>query len=413
VPFAKLLRAAHVTAGTDAVPAKPVPIRAMVLLAMAAFSSSVNMRVSDPLLPMIAGDLSVTVGSASTTIAAFAVGYGLLQLVFGPVGDRFGKYLVAGLCSIATGIATALAMLTTSLEGLVAVRFLSGAMAAAAIPLAFAWIGDVVDLANRQAVLARFLSAQIAGIVLGQAVGGLLGDLLGWRPVFLVVGVCHVLAGVAMLIELAAHPGVQPLVSARKSSPSDVAADTLRLLRQPWVQVMLLSVGIEGFAFYGAFAYIGADLHHRLGVDLAVVGLMMAAFGFGALSYALNARRFLQRLGERGLALGGGILLAIGYFAFAIVTTAWVVPGIMFVLGLGFYMIHNTLQSNATQMAPEARGLGVSLFALALFIGQSLGVALAAPVVDRFGAPAIYVAVAMILPAIALWFRSRLAVRPS
>lgn len=390
-----------------------VPLRALVLLAFAAFASSINLRICDPLLPVIAADFSTTVGATSAIVAGFAVGYGLLQLLFGPVGDRFGKYLVTALCSIATGIATAWAASSTTLDGLVVARFVAGAAAAGPIPLAFAWIGDVVPFERRQAVLARFLTAQISGIVLGQAIGGLLGDLYGWRVAFLIVGMCHVLAGLALLIELRLNPAAQPPLASRRLGMGDVAAAMLEMLCRPWVRVMLASVGIEGFAFYGAFAYIGADLHHRLGVGLATVGAMMAAFGGGAIVYALSARWLLMWFGERGLALGGGVLLCLGYLALAVVPTVVIVPLVMVVLGLGFYMIHNTLQSNATQMAPESRGLGVSLFALALFLGQSLGVALAAPVVDGYGAPAIYAAAAVILPGIALWFRAQLRIRPS
>ena len=68
--------------------------------------------------------------------------------------------------------------------------------------------------------------------------------------------------------------------------------------------------------------------------------------------------------------------------------SAWLAPPAIALIGLGFYMLHNTLQTNATQMAPEARGLAVSLFAFALFTGQSVGVALAAPVMDRYGGAA-------------------------
>jgi YNFM family putative membrane transporter len=75
---------------------------------------------------------------------------------------------------------------------------------------------------------------------------------------------------------------------------------------------------------------------------------------------------------------------------------------------LGFYMLHNTLQVNATQMAPGARGLAVSLFAFFLFTGQSLGVALGAPVVDRFGARPVFAIAAVVLILIAFWFRARL-----
>jgi predicted MFS family arabinose efflux permease len=63
-------------------------------------------------------------------------------------------------------------------------------------------------------------------------------------------------------------------------------------------------------------------------------------------------------------------------------------------------------------MAPEARGLGVSLFALCLFTGQSAGVAIGAPIVDGFGVRPVYAGAAIALPMIAIWFTSRFAVRP-
>ncbi len=394
-------------------PRSQYSVRTFVLLALAAFSSSINLRVCDPLLPQIASDFDVTVGRASTIVAAFAVGYGLLQLLFGPVGDRYGKYRIAALTSLATGVATALCAQSASLDGLVAARFLAGACAAAPIPLAFAWIGDAVPFERRQAVLARFLTAQISGIVLGQAAGGALGDLLGWRAVFVMVAACHVIAGMAMLIELKLNPAGQPPGAVRRTGFGDVIAAMLGLLARPWVRVMLASVFIEGFAFYGAFAYIGADLHHRFGLGFSVIGAAMAVFGLGAISYSLTARRLLAALGERGLATSGGAILCLSYAALAFAPEAILVPPIMVGLGLGFYMIHNTLQTNATQMAPESRGLGVSLFALALFLGQSLGVFLAAPIVDRWHTPTIYLIAAVILPAIAVWFQAMLKARPS
>jgi predicted MFS family arabinose efflux permease len=46
----------------------------------------------------------------------------------------------------------------------------------------------------------------------------------------------------------------------------------------------------------------------------------------------------------------------------------------MVLLGLGIHMLLNTLQTDATQMAPETRGLAVSTFANVLFMGQAAGV---------------------------------------
>ena len=77
-------------------------------------------------------------------------------------------------------------------------------------------------------------------------------------------------------------------------------------------------------------------------------------------------------------------------------------------IGLGFYMLHNTLQTNATQMSPEARGTAVGVFSAALYLGQTAGVAGFAFAVDRAGGRSVFAAVALLLPLLALWFSRRL-----
>ena len=66
-------------------------------------------------------------------------------------------------------------------------------------------------------------------------------------------------------------------------------------------------------------------------------------------------------------------------------------------------MLHNTLQTNATQMSPEARGTAVGLYSAALYIGQTVGVAAAAPIVDRSGAAPAFVIAGIVLAATGLW----------
>lgn len=389
------------------------PLRTILLLAVAAFAGSLNIRISDPLLAQVAAGFSTTVGKAAIIITAFTIGYGLFQLAFGPVGDRFGKYRIAGILSLAAGLATTFAAFAATLTDLAIARFAAGAMSSAVIPLAFAWIGDAIPFERRQAVLARFLTAQFTGIVLSQAAGGYIGAEFGWRTVFVVVGAFHLVAGIAMLTELKLDPKAQPASAPGANSFRAMLEGSRKILARPFVRVMLIAVFLEAFGMYGAFAYVGADLVHRLGASFAVSGLVLAVFGAGALSYSFSARWLLSRLGERGLVLLGGAIIAAGFTLLAIAPSlALAVPSLV-LLGLGFYMFHNTLQTNATQMAPEARGLAVSLFAFCLFIGQSIGVALAAPFVDHFGAPPVYLSAAILLPLTALWFRRRLATRDS
>ena len=74
--------------------------------------------------------------------------------------------------------------------------------------------------------------------------------------------------------------------------------------------------------------------------------------------------------------------------------------------GFGFFMFHNTMQANATQMAPGARGMAVSLFASALFLGQSVGVLLAASLIERIGSGAVVALGGGVLTAVG-WFFAR------
>jgi MFS transporter, YNFM family, putative membrane transport protein len=162
---------------------------------------------------------------------------------------------------------------------------------------------------------------------------------------------------------------------------------------------------------FGAFAYVGADLHHRFALSFAAIGAMLASFGAGAMLYALSAGRMIARLGQRGLAAWGSVLLALGYATLAMSPWLWTAPPAIATIGLGYYMLHNTLQTNGTQMAPDARGLAISLFAISLFIGQSFGVSMAAPIMDRYGARPIFLLAAVSLVAIAFWFRRQLIAR--
>jgi predicted MFS family arabinose efflux permease len=82
--------------------------------------------------------------------------------------------------------------------------------------------------------------------------------------------------------------------------------------------------------------------------------------------------------------------------------------------GLGFYMFHNTLQVNATQMAPQRRGAAVSAFASSFFLGQSVGVWLSGALVEQIGTAWLLAGGAVGVLAVALnfaWLRARFSAR--
>jgi predicted MFS family arabinose efflux permease len=366
-------------------------------------------RSVDALLPQISTDLGTTVGTASIVVTAYALTHAAIQLVVGPIGDRAGKYRTIAIAAALSALTVALCGLAQSLDALTIARLASGATVAWVVPLSLAYIGDVVPYQQRQQVLGRFLAGQVLGQLIGQAAGGVIGDHLGWRAVFFVLAGLFALAAIALVIELATNPLTRPAARPPARHPF---ADYSSVLRSPWARFVLLVTCIEGALVFGVFTYIGADLHLRFGLSFTAVGLVIAAFGIGGLAYAATVHLLMNRLGQIRTALGGGLVMGAAFLTFAIEPTWVFAPMASAAIGYGFYMHHNALQTVSTQMSPEARGTALGLFSSVYYLGQSLGAALGAPVVDRFGAPPLFVASALLLPVLAWWFTSRLRRRP-
>jgi predicted MFS family arabinose efflux permease len=383
------------------------PIRSIALLSIAGFASQAQVRVTDSLLPQIAGDFSTTVGAASIVVSCYALTHGSIQLVIGPVGDRFGKYLMVTLMSAAASVLVVLCGFAQSLPQLALARLLAGAAAGWVIPLSMAYVGDVTPYTRRQPVLARYLTGQIFGQLFGQAAGGVLGDLFGWRNVFFILGGLFALATLGLIVELIANPQARAPGRPEETSRGFVA-DYRAVLTTPWARIVIAAVFLEAMFGWGAFAYVGADLHIRFGLSFTAIGVIVGAFAIGGLIYAGAVQPLFNLFGQGGLAVGGGILCGIAYLILAAGVAWWLAPVAVSMIGLGFYALHNTLQTNATQMTPQARGTAVSIFSSAIYLGQTLGVLLAARLFDRAGGAPLFVITAVVLPALAWWFAREL-----
>jgi predicted MFS family arabinose efflux permease len=252
--------------------------------------------------------------------------------------------------------------------------------------MSLAWIGDTVAYEQRQETLARVGLGTTLGIVGGQLLGGVFTDTLGWRWAFgfmtLLFGVVGGLLWVDWRRQLAApavEHSTQPVVR-----PGFVA-QALIIVTGRWSRIVLLVAFTEGAAGFGVMAIWASHLHRELHLSLSAAGAIVALFGLGGMLYMAVARSLIRRFGERGLALLGVGVLVLSVLVLGF-SPHWgpTLPASL-LAGFGFFMFHNTMQANATQMAPAARGTAVSLFALALFMGQSVGVLLAAGLVERIG----------------------------
>jgi predicted MFS family arabinose efflux permease len=334
-----------------------------------AFASGFAMRIVDPLILPIAERFEVTPATAALLTTAYALPYALAQPFLGPLGDRFGKVRCIQACVVVLAVALVLGALAPSFQWLLGSRLLAGAFAGGLIPLVLAGLGDAYGLQERQVVVGRLLVAIISGQMLGSAAAGLVSDVFGWRSA---LALAAAVAVVAAASTWAAVPRAQRLAAPPAVlSFTGLYAHVFDNRKAFWLYGAVVA---EGTLVFAPFPYMGQLLNeHAGGAVPTQTGLVLAAFGIGGVVYGLLVRRIIAALGARRMCAIGSAALAMAYAGFIVLPAWWLYALVMGVCGMGYYMLHNCLQIEATELAPSARGSAVALFACGLFLGVALG----------------------------------------
>jgi DHA1 family inner membrane transport protein len=98
----------------------------------------------------------------------------------------------------------------------------------------------------------------------------------------------------------------------------------------------------------------------------------------------------------------GGAMAGLAYIVIAMPMGPIGIALLFMVAGFGFYMMHNTLQARATELAPGARGSTFALFAASMFLGQGIGPPFAGTLSHLAGFQALFISVGIIVAALGL-----------
>ena len=395
----------HAARYTPSVP--HLPRASLLTLGFAAFLVSADARVIDPLLKIIAGEFAVSKESAALTISAYALPYGFFQLFYGPLGDRVGPLKVMATVMSLFAVGTLACAIVPNLGTFIVLRLLTGIVAAGIIPLSISYIGEKFPYEIRQAALARFISALMLGQILSATLGGVFGEHLNWRGIFLVFGAAAILVAVLLAREARRFP--EPKRERRFSR-----AAYWNLLQMPAARMIFSSVFLEGLFVFGGLAFLGTSMLDRFAfLGPSQVGLMLAGYGVGGLFYSISVKKLVPKIGERGILILGGALLFAAYLVIGLLRVWWLfIPG-MILFGMGYFTMHGPLQTRATELNPQARATTVSLFAFIFFLGQGLGPILMGQAIRGAGYGPAFVAGGTGLLLLAVWARDRFARLPT
>ena len=371
--------------------------RLILILAVSGFASTSAGRTVEPLIGVIARDLRSDPHTVALIATAFALPYAFIQPVLGPIGDALGKERIMPICLGTLAVTMLLCALTPNVELLFTLRVLAGAAAGGVIPMSLGLIGDRVAMAGRQVAISRFLAAVILGQLAGSSVSGLLAAYIGWRGVF----------GLAAALTATAAAGAvfgfrKPERAPVRFSLSEALARYRRVVTNRRALFLFSFVFVDGMTFFALLPYIAPNLEARGDGGPFEAGLVLAGFAVGGLVYAAMVAWLLRVLGLGRMFVTGGIVAGLALAALAL-SGRWVLDaGLMIALGIAFYMIHNSYQTQVTEVVPDARASAIALHAFSFFIGQALGVALFGAGIAALGWAASLTVAALVATALGL-----------
>ncbi len=323
-----------------------------------------------PTLPAIANDFGASVAAVQSTVWVFIGAFGLLQLVAGPLTDRFGRYplIVAGAC-IFSG-ASIVCLIAPSMPVLIAGRGLQAVGACTCLVGARGFVRDLYAPTEGARVLASAASIMALAPLTGPVLGAYLYVAFGWRSTF------AVLAAFSLLLAVFAARKLKETNRQRNPHALDLAP-MLRTYAAVARSAAFRAYALSAAATYGGlFAFISGSsfvLIRVLGQHATEFGFSFATMVAGYLVGTVVCRRFVIRRGlQRTIFAGAGLQAVAGLAMAALalagvhVPAAIVVP--MFFYGMAHGMIQPPAQSGAVAPFPHSAGAAAALMGCVMMV---------------------------------------------
>jgi predicted MFS family arabinose efflux permease len=356
----------------------------ILILGLAGFVVMADNWVLSPILPAIARSIQVPPVQVGLLISAYMIPFGLFQLVFGPLADRYGKKQVITFSMIFFTAGTALCGFGLGLLDLSLYRAMTGVFAASVMPISLALISDVVPMERRQQAVGTFLGISFLGQGFSMSMGGSISYFVSWRSVFFTYGALSLISTLLLVFAGRKAPS-------KKNPQSQFIKPYLDLLRNSknlWVYLVILA---EGILVIGSFSYLGAYTEHLFHYNYFVIGLVLTAFGAGAVITGRLVGRIAPKIGRPNTLTLGLISAVLADILLSRINSSPVglILGVG-LLGIGFMLAHSSLLTIATEFAKAARGTAMSLVAFCFMGGGGVGTAIGGKIIGSAGYPYFY-----------------------
>lgn len=338
-------------------------IMIMTLSIMAFFANGDNYAVA-PLLINIAKDLNIGISNAAASVTAYMLTFGLFTIIFGPLGDRYGKTTIINIAAFGTAIFSMLGAFAFNLPSLIFFRAMNGAFGAGIFPVTMALVGESYEASNRQKAIGKVMGMMFLGGASATAIGGALAYFGSWRLVYFIYGLAELILAIVMIKILPKSPGVMEKL------------EFTRVYKEALSNKSLVSVVgtimLVGFSVFGSFTYSGKLVESRTGYNVFYVGLILTLFGVATVVGGRIAPKLRDKL-KNNFLLFAGLLGSISLLTISYSFSPILIGIALFGFGLAFVALQSTLVSTAQETMPKLRGTAMSLASFNMFVGGAIG----------------------------------------
>ncbi|MCC2097665.1 MAG: MFS transporter [Hyphomicrobiales bacterium] len=338
------------------------------LLLLFGFTSALAQRSLDPLTIRISEDLLVAPETVALLSTAIAIPFALAQPVLGPLGDHFGKDKVIKGALWLLALSTFASAFAPAFLWLMGLRVLSGAASGGIIPISQAIVADLYTGHRRQICIARITMAAFIGQLAGASFAGMVVGWIGWRGVLLA---CSTVVFAAAILASVRIPKPPPLARGPLSVRAIVRNYGL-LFRMPRAWACYATGFMQSGTLFGLLPFIAYLLENQKNGGPREAGLVIAGFCMGSLVFALSAGWILRLLSRPLMITSGAIITAIALFFFAQGYDWTLQTGIFTIVGFGFFLQHNAIQGEVSNLSEELRASAYSMHAFAFCAGTAL-----------------------------------------
>ena len=337
-----------------------------------------------PALPDMQAAFDTDVATVQLTLSVFLIGFAFSQLVYGPLSDRFGRrpLLIAGV-TLYTLASVGCAM-ATSVETLIAWRFVQAVGACCGPVLGRAVVRDLFEREAAARILSYMAMAMALAPAIGPIIGGFLTEQLGWpSTLWALVGFGSVI--LVFLVPLLPETNRHKDPSATR--PARLIANWKTCLSDTGFVTYSLVVA---FSYCGIFTFISGSsfvFMNGLGLSPTAFGMCFGAVVIGFMVGSFLSGRMTQRIGLDRMIWTGTIVQVLGGWALLVLAVsplegvslqaaAIVVPIFVFMVGAGLTLPN--AMAGAVSRFPQMAGLASSLLGfaqmgLAAIVGIAVG----------------------------------------